>query len=258
MSVEIFQLVSAARYLAVFFIVCCMPGLALSYLLFPPSRLDFLERFFVACSSSVALSSLLAVWLILISGQFIPLIFAAGILLLTAIFSGLALWRKPRAENGIDSGLSPDPAGKRHFIKPVLLVAILITFSLIFLPALDSHEDLNPVHDKSLFSPSDITEFYISPTEVETVLESITDPQEETEIPLVIVNHNPEPVEYRIDIFNEDQKTLEQSGITVSAGDSWRGNVTTSLPKSDHSDCIDIYLFTTSSPHPIAQLRLWN
>lgn len=258
MSAEILQLVSAARYLAIFIFVCCLPGLALSYLLFPPPRLDFLERLFIACSSSIALSSLLAVGLILLSGRFVLLVFSAAALLLTAIFFGLSQWRLHIAAAGNEANSSTDHAGKRQSIKPALLVVVLLVPIILFFPAQDLHEKYFLVDDQFAWLSSDITEFYISPQKVEIVLERIGNPQEEINIPLVIVNHNPEPVEYRIEIFNEDQITFEQSGISVSAGDAWHGNVSTPLLKSNHSSYIDIFLFARNSPNPVAQLRLWR
>lgn len=258
MPPEILLLVSVARNLASFLIICCLPGLAASYLLLPSTRLNPLERLFVACCSSIAISSLLAAGLILIHGQINPVNFFVGLLTLIAIFAAAALWRKylDKLEIHLLSTFSPDI--RRKFTNSRWLLAGLVIFSLSFLLVVKISRENDPIKDPSALVNSSITEFYVSPQVVEQVLESIGTSQGELEIPLEIVNHNPDIREFHIELLNGSEKISEKSEIIVAAGETWRGVLIVPGLISDNSDRIDILLFNTPSQKPVSQLRLWK
>lgn len=258
MTAEILLLISVARNLASFLIICCLPGLAASYLLFPSTRLKPLERVFVACCSSIAISSLLAAGLILIHGQINPVNFFVGLLILIAIFSATALWRKylDKLEIHLLSTFSPDI--RRKFTNSRWLLAGLVIFSLSFLLVVKFSKENDPINDPSALVNSGITEFYFSPQVLEQVLVSTGTSQGELEIPLEIVNHNPDIREFRIELFNGSEKISEKSEIIVAAGETWQGVLIVPGLISNNSDHLDIHLFDTPSNRRISQLRLWK
>lgn len=258
MTAEILLLISVARNLASFLIICCLPGLAASYLLFPSTRLKPLERVFVACCSSIAISSLLAAGLILIHGQINPVNFFVGLLTLIAIFTAAALWRKylDKLEIHLLSTFSPDI--RRKFTNSRWLLAGLVIFSLSFLLVVQISRENDPIEDRSALVNSGVTEFYVSPQVVEQVLESIDTSQGEIEIPLEIVNHNPDMTEFRIELFSGSEKISEKTAIIIAAGETWQGVLTAPGLISNNSDHVDILLLNTPSQKPVSQLRLWK
>ena len=255
MSAELGPLSIFTQHIVSFFFICCLPGLALSYLLFSPARLDKLERLWIAFSSSIALSSLLASGLIIILGQFSPMNFITGILILTIGFASAALWGIYLTKNTLRSFISFVVSIK--FSKQLLLVAVLFIF-LLFARLVEFPGTANQVDDLSASVPSGITEFYISPGELENILEDSIGSSSEIEIPLVIVNHNPGSMDYQITIINNDQNVYEKGGITVSSGDSWRGNVVVPRMENTSSPYFDIFLYANSNQVSVAQLRLWK
>jgi uncharacterized membrane protein len=256
MSAVLVPLSTFAQYIASFFFICCLPGLALSYLLFPPARLDRLERVWIACFSSIALSSLLASGLIIILGQFSPLYFFAGIVILTVGFASAAVGRSYQIKNE-HTGLSviSFSLGVKSN-KSLLLVVVLFVFFLIALrieiPGISNEVDILPAS-----IPSSITEFFISPQDVELVLESIKYPQTPIIIPLTIVNYSPEPKEFRIEIFMGKDKILEQSDVAVTARGVWQEPFIIFDNVLGHSESVNILLFERNVQEPISQLRLW-
>jgi hypothetical protein len=147
MSAEIFSLVIAYRYFVTFLFICFLPGLALSCLLFPLSRLNRLERIFISSSSSIALSSLLATALILLQNRLNPFNFAFSILTMTTIFFVASLWRTRKLNQGTESLTRAPHSARRQFGKPVWLVTVLILFSLFIFIAGNYHWNPPPTKD---------------------------------------------------------------------------------------------------------------
>jgi uncharacterized membrane protein len=257
MSTDLLQLVSTARYLVAFIFICCLPGLALSYLLFPPSRLNFLERLFIACSSSIALSSLLAAGMILLVGRLTPVYLAMGILVFTVVVSIAALRREYLSHHRNSSFLRFALISTFLRTKPVWLSTAFIAFLLFFLfISFVPHTQISSL-DQATSTTTGITEFYISPDSVDQVLASIHNTRRNIVIPLEIVNHNPENTPFRIEIRNRDQIFWEQSGIQVAVGETWRGTTTIPAQISKHAEYIDIFLYSNFSQEPVSKLRLW-
>lgn len=245
-----------AEYIISFFFICCFPGLALSYLLFPSARLEKVERFWIACLSSIALSSLLASGLIIILGHFAPMNFFAGIIILTLGFVLAAVWRKYQAnDEEILQTLNLFSLSYK-FNKPLMFVGVILlifplALSIVF-PGRSNQENLLPAS-----VPLGITEFYISPQDVELVLESIKYPQTPIIIPLTIVNHSPEPKEFRIEFFIGKHKILEQSDLVVTAGGVWQEPFIFFDNVLGPTESVNILLFERNVQEPISQLRLW-
>jgi len=254
---EILLPVTFIQYVISFLFICCLPGLPLSYLFFPSSRLDYIERGMVMCFSSIAISSLLAGGLIIYLGQVTPMKFFACLVILTAGFTAAALWRVRPIKNDKNSfSLSIFPI-RYQFNKPLLLVAAFLIL-IPFLLRLNPLWEFNFLDDHDGPVLSGVTEFFISPENIEEVLGSISEPQIPIEVPINIDNQNPDQKEFRIELVIDGQKIYVQSDIEVAAWGTWHDSVT--IPESFliHSDHIDIFLFDKSIEEPISQLRLWQ
>jgi hypothetical protein len=143
-------------------------------------------------------------------------------------------------------------------LKSRRLLAGLVIFSLSFLLVVQISRKNDPIKDPSALVNSSITEFYVSPQVVEQVLESIGTPQGEIEIPLEIVNHDPDVREFRIELFSGSEKISEKTAIIIAGGETWQGVLTAPGLIPNNSDRIDILLFNTPSQKPVSQLRLWK
>jgi len=255
MSPELISALSVARILAAFLFICCFPGFGLSYVLFT-ENLETLERIFIACSSSIALSSLLAALLIITQGTVDMFSFFIGLITLTTFFVGIATYRFILVKDTEDRFVQPFSQTKHKFSNPYLLVTILIFLSPVILLVTGSLVIPEFVENPLTSNSTNITEFYISPQKAELILENIHDHQGMVEIPLEIVNHNQESLEYRLEIKIDNQLRYKQEGIVVPAGEIWQGIAGISLPESSDSLSLDMHLYSESSQDLVAQLRL--
>lgn len=257
MNAEFLSLAILFRSLVSFLFICFLPGFALSCWLFPSPRLDKLERIFIASTSSIALSSLLATASILLQDQLRRFNFSLSILILTAIFSLAAIWRT-RKINRFTSSISPNSISTwRRFAKSVWIVPALILLALPFLFAGKNPWNSALTEDISESRSSGITEFYISPQEVEKVLQGAQNPGGFLEIPLEIVNHNLDPAEYRLEILHGEQLIWKQTGIQVAGGGNWQDVVELKLPDLNTITHLDIILYLNYSHDSLVRLRIW-
>ena len=143
-------------------------------------------------------------------------------------------------------------------MRSIVPITIFLIIPVIFLEIFEFDIDSNLGGNQSYIFPSEITEFYIDPEQMDDILENAISSSSEIEIPLVIVNHNPETINYKIAIINENRTAYEKGGISVSSGDSWRGNVAVPRVIFKSSPYFDILLFANSTQLPVAQLRLWH
>jgi uncharacterized membrane protein len=255
MMPELISAFSVARILAAFMFICCFPGFGLSYVMFP-ENLEPLERAFIACSSSIALSSLFAALLIITQGMIDMFSFFVGLITLTAIFVVIAAYRFILVKDTEDRFAEPFSLTKYKLTNPYLLITILIFLSPVILLVTSSSIIPEFIENPLTSNSTNITEFYISPQKVESILENIHDHQGMVEIPLEIVNHNQKSLEYRLEIKTDNQLRYKQEGIVVPAGEIWQGNAGISLPESSDSLILDIHLYSESSQDLVAQLRL--
>jgi len=235
-----------------FLLVAFIPGLALSYWLFPGRELDYLDRFFIALAASVALSSLTGSMLALLPGGLNPLDFIVIIGLMIVVFVLGYFYRsrrkKPNAGSDPLTSLTTKPQARRSVGGGYLTWGIIVSVIAI---------TIHGLADPSPFFKPKLTEFYFSSNFLKQLTVSPPKGEGRFAIPVQIANKEGQDMTYRVEAWAGDKKVGGQSGIKVQDGRVWPEAIIVDMSQANKSSFIDLKLFSNTTEAPIAQLRLW-
>ena len=235
-----------------FLLVTFIPGLVLSYWMFPDHTLDFIDRFFIAIAASVALSSLIGSVLAFLPYGLNPLNFVVVIGPMIIVFALGYFYRSRHKKPNPDSNQLTPPSVKpqvhRDEWKGYLIWFMTVSVILILIHSLA---------DTSLFFRPKLTEFYFSSNFLKQLTVSPPKNEGQFAIPVQIANKEGQDRVYRVEAWTENAKIGEQSGIGVRDGKTWREVIIVDFSKLGGAPFIDLKLFSNTAEVPIAQLRLW-
>lgn len=197
------------RFLLTFAVIFLAPGYTFSLLLFPAGgKIDRVERFLIAISTSTAFSSLAAFGLLALRLSLNPLNFILTISVLSILFLCAGLGRVgfgkrlnlslPVAWEWIKRSVSPAWAG----IALTALAALIAANALI------------------PWRPAGMTEFYISPEWLDGGSGHLRIATEVSSVPVEINNLENKPAHYRIEAVVDDVLIWESGDILVAEGAS--------------------------------------
>jgi hypothetical protein len=104
-----------------------------------------------------------------------------------------------------------------------------------------------------------MTEFYVSPRYLDVRFEGEGEASQDlSTLPVEIVNREGRPMTYRIEVWADGVRRLEEvSGIPVPPGETRQLTVSTGSASSADVSFVELRLFSEASPTALAELRLW-
>lgn len=226
-----------------------LPGAMTVLLLFGRARFDGAERAFLVLSSSIAISSLVAVALAWSPGGLQAWSFTLAILVLSTLLGlGAAVRHGGRRHLRATLGEAAQWLGRwprtlrwRSAELPLFLIALIVLVGI----GLGRGE-----------SSTRVTEFYFPPEQLPVLLNQSAQPQTPLEVPLEIANGAAQAASFRIEVWSGDAKISERGDITVEA--QGIGQTTVAVPAAATSEehALEFRLFDMAQRDPVARLRL--
>jgi hypothetical protein len=103
-----------------------------------------------------------------------------------------------------------------------------------------------------------LTEFYFSSKYLQNIVGKEVEGQDLLSLPVEIVNHQGHEVAYRIEVWADGVKKIDElEGILVSPGDTRQLMASTGLDSSADVEFVEFRLFSEADTTPLAELRLW-
>jgi uncharacterized membrane protein len=239
------------RFLIACLVIAFLPGFAFQLMLFPRATFDRAERAFLIISTSVTISSLVAVALLWTPGGLQAWSFGLVIIVVTVLLGVGAVVRHGgrhafrttlRNATQMVVGLPRALISSRGSIElPLFLVALVVLVGAASMRGESSTR---------------VTEFYFPPEQWSTLMAQLQQTQAQLEIPFEIGNGAAQPDVFRVEVWSNGAKLAERVDITVEAEATEQAKVV--VPATDNTDAhaLELRLYNSVQSDPVAQLRL--
>ena len=242
-----YYIISTLRVVIAFLTTIFLPGKAFISLIFSKHTISKTENNLLSIASGTTMLSLLGSLSLWIFGKISLLWLYIVLMILVIIFFAGMLLRNNKANENIDQQM------KLSFPR-IFIWCLILILGLLFIQI----PGLNQYSLSAAFVGADrTTEFYISPSYLNSINDIYPEDGGFYQIPVEIVNNDLSEQAYYIGVTHNDIIIGDIVTISVSPGDKVKVVLTIASSQISPDSHIDINLFNQDSDSRTSRLRLW-